>query len=159
MSPNSKLQQLIDDVCRCLGQDGGKSLLSIRSQNNIRKALRCIHRKQPARRVALDAWEECLRIAPHVFALFSALLGADTIVRQGREAISQIIAVLKARRDRLKQHPTLCLLVQQFALASQSGLLSAVVDVEYQSSAATTKPRAFKVCGITHLVCHPLLTI
>ena len=111
--PTSLRKSFQDDVAFIFGQLRqnaiGSGLRSVRSRNNIKKALIC----GSARHMVITCWRRCLDISPQVFLLFSASLASDSLCRRGAETCNRLIAILQQHRDTLNQHPVLSALVAE----------------------------------------------
>src|ERR1700759_1698896 len=115
--PTSLRKSFQDDVAFIFGQlrqnAPGSGLRSVRSRNNIEKALICLRGAGSARHMVITCWRRCLDISPQVFLLFSASLASDSLCRRGAETCNRLIAILQQHRDTLNQHPVLSALVAE----------------------------------------------
>jgi hypothetical protein len=124
--PKNLRKSLQDDVTFIFSQlhqnAPGSGLRSVRSRNNIKKALMCLRGAGSARHMVITCWRRCLDISPQVFLLLSASLASDSLCRLGAETCNRLIAILQQHRDTLNHHPVLSALVAEHFLSTQTGL-------------------------------------
>jgi hypothetical protein len=131
--PSNLKGSLQDDVAFIFSQlrqdAAGSGLRSVRSRNNINKALMCLRGAASARHMVISCWRRCLDISPQVFLLLSASLASDSLCRRGAETCNQLIAILRKHRDTLDEHPVLSEMVAEHFSSTQTGLSLALASL------------------------------
>ena len=100
----------------------GCGLRSVRSRNNIKKAMMCLRGAASTRQMVINCWRRCLDISPQVFLLLSASIASDSLCRRGADTCNQLIAILQKHRESLDEHPVLSTLVAEHFSSTQRGL-------------------------------------
>ena len=116
--PSKVRNSLDDDISFIFSQlrhmAPGCGLLSVRSRNNIRKALMCLRGAGSTRQMVKNCWKQSLDISPQVFLLFSASLAADSLCRRGVEISRRLIVILQHHQKTIDQHPVINTLVAEY---------------------------------------------